>query len=190
MRNRKNKLKDSILRFLKEINFKVLNLNIPRWITVIWAFVGIISLFMAWIVDKEKAMVWNSFYPISGNVGYIIFILLFIIILLTFWGNYKEKMKLYSDIDLKNYVFILFTWIFMVLVGIVCASFSVWLEMFWKEIRYWQGLILSIVSAILIIIWWYLTRKEFYKNSSEIILEKLSQERNKEKEKQNISLPF
>ena len=99
-------------------------------------------------------------------------------------------MKLYSEIDVKNYTFILFTWILMIVISIICTSFSVWLEIFSKEVKYWNGLILCTVSAILIIIWWYITRKEFYKNSSEIILEKLSQERRKEKKKSNLSLPF
>lgn len=99
-------------------------------------------------------------------------------------------MKLYSEIDLKNYVIILFTWFFMILASIMILSFSIWLEIFEKDFKHGNWLILCMVSSILIIIWWYLTRKDFYKNSSEIILEKLKEERNKEKSKDNLSLPF
>lgn len=99
-------------------------------------------------------------------------------------------MKLYSEIDLKNYVFIIFTWIFMFLISFVVTSFSIWLETFEKDFKFGNGLVLSTVSAILMIIGWYLTRKEFFKNSSEIILEKLNQNRKKDKINDNLSLPF
>lgn len=100
-------------------------------------------------------------------------------------------MKLYSEIDIKNYLVILFSGLFIILSWIVCINFSIWLETFgWKEVKYWSWVILAITSAIFIIVWWYLVRKDFYKNSSEIILEKLNRERNKEKAKENISLPF
>lgn len=192
MRNRKKDFKIIILKLLKDIKFNILNLNTSRWLTIIWSFVWIISLFMNWIIIQDNWIIKNysSFNSISWNTWYIIILLLLTIIFLTFWGNYKEKMKLYSNIDLKNYVIILFSWIFMVLTWIICVSFSVWLETFSKDIKYWNWVILSIVSAILIIAWGYLTRKEFYKNSSEIILEKLEQNRRKEREKNNMSLPF
>ena len=192
MRNRKNDFKKTVKNVFSNFKFEILNLNLSRSLTVIWAIIWIVSLFMDWITDSvnwEKTS-WNSFNAITWNSGYIIIILLILIIALTFWSNYKEKMKLYSEIDVKNYTFILFTWILMIVISIICTSFSVWLEIFSKEVKYWNGLILCTVSAILIIIWWYITRKEFYKNSSEIILEKLSQERRKEKKKSNLSLPF
>ena len=109
---------------------------------------------------------------------------------MTFWANYKEKMKLYSDIDVKNYLVILFTWFFMFLASIMWVSFSVWLETFWQDTTSGTWLILCIASAVIIIGWWYWARKDFYKNSSEIILEQLNQERHKEKWKDNITLPF
>ena len=192
MRNRKTDFKKTVENVFSNFKFEILNLNLSRSLTVIWAIIWIVSLFMDWIIDSvnwEKTS-WNSFNAITGNSGYIIIILLILIIALTFWSNYKEKMKLYSEIDVKNYTFILFTGILMIVISIICTSFSVWLEIFSKEVKYWNGLILCTVSAILIIIWWYITRKEFYKNSSEIILEKLSQERRKEKKKSNLSLPF
>ncbi|ATU05745.1 hypothetical protein BKN14_04910 [Candidatus Gracilibacteria bacterium HOT-871] len=192
MRNRKTDFKKTVKNVFSNFKFEILNLNLSRSLTVIGAIIGIVSLFMDWITDSvngEKTS-WNSFNAITGNSGYIIIILLILIIALTFGSNYKEKMKLYSEIDVKNYTFILFTGILMIVISIICTSFSVGLEIFSKEVKYGNGLILCTVSAILIIIGGYITRKEFYKNSSEIILEKLSQERRKEKKKSNLSLPF
>lgn len=195
MRARKKDIKKISLDFLKNINLQIFNLNISRWLTFFGSIAWIIWLFMPWIVinDKNiwKIINYNSFSAISWNVGFLIIIMLFVIILLVFWWNYKEKMKLYSDIDLKSYIFILFVWSFIILSGIMCVSFSVWLEVFWwKDVKYWSWVIFTMVSAFFIFTWWYLTRKDFYKNSSEIILEKLNKERNKEKSKENISLPF
>lgn len=190
MRNKKNFLKNFIYNNFKNLNFQILNLNVPRWLTIIWSIIWIVSLFLPWIINEKNKNYWNSFYAISGNIWFLLLILLILIIALTFWSNYKEKMKLYSEIDIKNYSIILFTGILMILSGIIIWSFSVWIQTFEKDIIYWKGLILCVVSGIFIIIWWYLTRKDFYKNSSEIILEKLSQDRKKEKTKDNLSFPF
>ena len=193
MKRRKNnlaKFQRFISEFLKNIKFDILNLNMSRWTTVIWAITWIISLFLPWIVDTKRNISWNAFYPIAGNAGFMIIIWLLIIIFLTFWANYKEKMKLYSDIDVKNYLVILFTWFFMFLASIMWVSFSVRLETFWQDTTSGTWLILCIASAVIIIGWWYWARKDFYKNSSEIILEQLNQERHKEKWKDNITLPF
>lgn len=193
MKSRKRNLKKISLNFLKNINLQIFNLNLSRWITVIWASVWIFSLFLPWIsiVDQNKSILNNSFNATSWNIWYIIILMLFSIIFLIFWWNYKEKMKLYSEIDIKNYLVILFSGIFIILSWIVCINFSIWLETFgWKEVKHWSWVILAITSAIFLMVWWYLVRKDFYKNSSEIILEKLNRERNKEKAKENISLPF
>lgn len=193
MKSRKRNLKKISLNFLKNINLQIFNLNLSRWITVIWASVWIFSLFLPWIsiVDQNKSILNNSFNATSWNIWYIIILMLFSIIFLIFWWNYKEKMKLYSEIDIKNYLVILFSGLFIILSWIVCINFSIWLETFgWKEVKHWSWVILAITSAIFLMVWWYLVRKDFYKNSSEIILEKLNRERNKEKAKENISLPF
>lgn len=193
MRNKKNKLnsiKNLIINFFRNTRFEIFNLSAPRWITVIWAILWIISLFMTWIEKPNTTTSFNSFSGLSGNVWYIIIILLAIIIILTFGSNYKEKMKLYSDIDLKNYTIILFTWTLIFLSNFIILSFSAGLEKLSTWFTFWNWLPLSVVSSILIILWGYLTRRDFQKNSSEIILEKLEQERNKAKEKNNLTFPF
>ncbi|RAL57712.1 hypothetical protein BLD25_02160 [Candidatus Gracilibacteria bacterium GN02-872] len=193
MKRRKNnlaKFQRFISEFLKNIKFDILNLNMSRGTTVIGAITGIISLFLPWIVDTKRNISWNAFYPIAGNAGFMIIIGLLIIIFLTFGANYKEKMKLYSDIDVKNYLVILFTGFFMFLASIMGVSFSVGLETFGQDTTSGTGLILCIASAVIIIGGGYWARKDFYKNSSEIILEQLNQERHKEKGKDNITLPF
>lgn len=190
MRTNNFNFKKFFLDLIKKINFNILNLNTHRTVTIIWAITWIISLFLAWIIDEKAPEKWNSFQDLSGNVWYINILLLLIIIFITFGENYKEKMKLYTEINFKNYVFIIFSWAFMILSSFIILRFSVWLERFWSEIKHWSWIILSVVSSILILSGWYLTRKDFHKNSSEIILERLSKERNKEKEKKQIHFDF
>lgn len=190
MRTNNFNFKKFFLDLIKKINFNILNLNTHRTVTIIWAITWIISLFLAWIIDEKAPEKWNSFQDLSGNVWYINILLLLIIIFITFGENYKEKMKLYTEINFKNYVFIIFSWAFMILSSFIILRFSVWLERFWSEIKHWSWIILSVVSSILILSGWYLTRKDFHKNSSEIILERLSKERSKEKEKKQIHFDF
>lgn len=192
LRKRKNFL-NNYSEFFKKFYLQIFNLNMPRGITIAGVLTAIVSLFMPWIIieNADKIINKNAFNAIAWNIWYIIFLLLFIITFLVFGWNYKEKMKLYSEIDVKNYLVILFTGLFMIIAWFMCINFSFWLEVFWwKDVKYWNWVILSITAAIIIIAWGYLTRKEFYKNSSEIILENMNKERNKNKTKENMKLPF
>lgn len=189
MKKWNNNLIKKFSKFLKKIGFNIFNLDIAKWLTAIWCIIWIFSLFLPWFYEW-KDLSWNSFSIITWNIGYINIIFFIIILFLIFWDNYKEKMKLYSEIDFRNYIFILFVWFFIVLTWVIEVRFSAWIEYFWKEIKHWSGLILSVVAGIFIITWGFLTRKNFQKNSYEIILDKLKKWRKNEKEKENMSFPF
>ena len=111
-------------------------------------------------------------------------------IFVTISNNYKEKIKLYSDLSIKNHFIIITSWLFILSFSIISLSFISWLNTFSWDMRYWNWIILCMTSSIIILIWWFLTRKEYYSNSSEIILDKLNNDRKKIKEKNNMKLPF
>jgi hypothetical protein len=175
---------------MKNIKFKSLNLNFPRQIVLLWTFICIISLFLPWIQDVEKGITWNSFYSLSWNIGFLLSIILFLPMLTIFSTSYKEKLKLYSDLSVKNHFIIMTSWFFVISFSIISLSFINWLHTFFENIVYWNWIVLSLTSWMIILLWWTLIRKEYYKNNSEIILNTFDLNREENKEKDNMKLPF
>ncbi len=189
--NRKNKeLKKIILNNLKNIKFKYLNLPVKSQIVVFWSLLWIISLFIPWVIDKDNNITWSAFNTISWNIWYLLLIIFIIPILLTLSNSYRDKLKLYTDLNFKNHFIIINSWLISISFSIISLSFAIWLSTLWQNIVYWNWPILSMTAWLLILIAWFLIRKDFKKTNSEIILEQLSQNREKIKEKNNMELPF
>lgn len=176
--------------FLNNLKFKFENLSIPNQITIFWSVIWMISLFLPWIVSEEKNITWNAFNSISWNVWFILIIIFFLPVFLILSNSYKEKIKLYSDINFKSHFIIINSWFVSISFSIIALSFAVWLSTIWEKIRYWNWPILGMTAWILILIGWLYIRKQFKTSNSEIILEKLNQEREMVKEKNNMKLPF
>lgn len=189
--NRKNKdIKKLVLNNLKNIKFKYLNLPVKNQIVVFWSLLWIISLFIPWVIDKDNNITWSSFNTISWNIWYLLLIIFIIPILLTLSNSYRDKLKLYTDLNFKNHFIIINSWLITISFSIIALSFAIWLSTLWQNIVYWNWPILSMTAWLLILIAWLLIRKDFKKTNSEIILEQLSQNREKIKEKNNMELPF
>lgn len=178
--------------FLKKIKLKYLSLSIAKQIVLIGAILWILSLFFPWIIDKwTEINSWNSFNSITWNIGFIMIFIFLFQFFLVLSNSYKEKLKLYSNIDLKNYFLIIISGIIAIILSIVLVSFVSGLELFSQSIKYGKWPIFCIISWILIIIWWIFMRKDFNKNNSEIILEEMAKNREKNKQtKENMELPF
>lgn len=185
-----NKIKNKIRKIVQNFKFKSTNLSISKQIVILWSLLWFISLFLPWIKDIEKITSWNSFYSLTWNIGYLLIIILFMPIFVILSTNHKEKIKLYSDLSLKNHFIIITSWIFIISFSIITLSFVNWLHIFFESIIYWKWVILSLTSWFIILIWWFLIRKEYYFDSSEIILNKLNQNREIIKDVDNMKLPF
>ncbi|MDD2907777.1 MAG: hypothetical protein PHH98_03995 [Candidatus Gracilibacteria bacterium] len=189
--NRKIKnIKNKILSNFKNLKFKYLNLPIKNQIVVFSSILGIISLFIPWIIDNDNNIKWNAFNTISGNIGYILLIIFLIPLLLIISSSYREKIKLYTDINFNNHYIIINSGIISICISIISLSFAIGLSTLGQNIAYGNGPILSMTSGVLVFISGFLIRKDFKKSSSEIILEQLNQNREKIKEKNNMELPF
>lgn len=184
--NNRNKAKD----LLKKIKFKYLNLNISYQIVIILSILGIISLFMPWIINAEGNAVWNSFNSISWNIWYILITCYIILIFSLISSSYQEKIKLYTDISVKNYFLIISTWLFSLFFWIISISFIAWLSTLWQDYSNWKWLIFCMTIWIILIICWFFIRKSSKKTNSEVILEQLNQNREKIKEDNNMTLPI
>lgn len=189
-RGTKNKIKIELKAIIDKFNFKRVNLSLSRQLVLLWTIIWYISLFLPWIVDNKIWEVWNSFYSISWNIWYLLIIILFLPIFVIFSTNYKEKIKLYSDLSLKNHFIIITSWFFVISFSIITLSFINGLHTFFENTSYWKWVILCMTGWIIMLIWWFLIRKEYYNNNSEIILNRLNQNREEAKEKDNMKLPF
>lgn len=189
--NRKNKnMKNEIFSRLKKIKFKYTNLPLNNQILAFSSILWIISLFIPWVINKETNMTWNSFNTISWNIGYLLFIVYLIPLLVVFSNSYKEKIKLYTDLNFKNHYIIINSWIIAICFSIISLSFASWLSTIGQNIVYWNWPILSMTWWTIVLICWIIISKEFKKTTSEIILEQLNQNREKIKDKNNMELPF
>lgn len=186
----KNNLKNEITCFFNNTKFKSLNLTLSKKITLLWVLIWFISLFLPWINDLEKMISWNSFYSLTWNIGFILFFVLLLPIFIIFSTNYKEKIKLYSDLSVKNHFIIITAWFIVISFSIVSLSFINGLHTFFENIYYWKWVILCMTSWFIILFWWIMLRKDYYSDSSEIILNKLNQNRKKHKKEDNMKLPF
>lgn len=190
--NKKKEIKNKInfKKIIKNFKFKSLNLSYPKQLVLLWSLLGFISLFMTWIDDIDRSESWNAFNPITWNIGFLLVIILSIPIFVTLSTSYKEKIKLYSDLSLKNHFMVITSWFFIICFSIITLSFVSWLRTYLENTVYWKWVILCMTAWFIILLWWYFIRKEYYSNSSEIILNKLNQNREKAKEKDNMKLPF
>jgi len=185
-----NKLKNEISCLLSNIKFKSLNLTLSKKLIIISIIIWFISLFLPWINDLEKDNSWNSFYSLTWNIWFLLIFILSLPIFIIFSTNYKEKIKLYSDLSVKNHFLIITSWFIIISFSIISLSFINWLHTFFENIFYWKWVILCMTSWFIMLFWWILLRKEYYQDSSEIILNKLNQNREKFKEDDNMKLPF
>jgi hypothetical protein len=189
-RNTKNKIKNELNKLINNFNFKSLNLTLSKQMVLVWCLFWYLSLFLPWIVDNKLSESWNSFYSLSWNIWFLLMVILFLPVFVIFSTDYKEKLKLYSDLTLKNHFIIITSWFFVISFSIISLSFVNGLNTFFESTTYWKWVILSLTSWFIILIWWLIIRKEYYNNSSEIILNKLNQNREEAKEKDNMKLPF
>lgn len=186
----KNKFINNISLSISRFKFKSINISFSKQMVIIWTIIWIFSLFLPWIKDIEIWTTWNSFYSLTWNIWFLLIIILSLTIFVTLSTNYKEKIKLYSDFSLKNHYIIIISWIFIISFSILTLNFINWLHTFFENIIYDRWVILSLTSWIIIFISWIFVRKEYYSNSSEIILDKLNEDRQIIKKEGNMKLPF
>ena len=137
--NRKNKkinnsYKNEISCFLKNVKFKSINLTFSKKLIFLWIFIWFISLFLPWIIDTEKMITWNSFYSLTWNIWFLLIIILLLPIFIIFSTNYKDKIKLYSDLSVKNHFIVITSWFIVISFSIISLSFINWLHTFFENI--------------------------------------------------------
>ncbi len=191
-RARNRRLKKDIITLLNIFKFKTWNIKLPWKVVLFWLIISIIWIFSPRIVFLENLWFENSFSSLAWNVWFtsLIWILFLIFIVLSI--NKKEKIKMYSWLQIKDYTIIIFIWFFIAILSIHSIIFIKSLLSFSKDIILWKWSILWLTWSIIIIVWWIMMKKDYNKENASYINEaedksKYSNNRNKNS---NMKLPF
>lgn len=196
-RAKTRKFKRQLLQIIDLIKLKWLNLSTSRKIILAWILVWFVSLFLNWI-DSTQAIsdsVANSFSDLVWRTWITLIIIQVLILFLIFSKKNKDKIKLSTDLHIKDFTLVIIGWIFTIIVSINALNFINWLQHFSSDIILWTWIISEICSWIIITVWWILLRSEFYKNRNQIYIneseeELIDNESIEKVDENNMSLPF
>lgn len=154
------RLKKTLLNIYSFLKFESLNIDISRKIILFWVFLWFFSLFWNWIESIEQPEhIWNSFKNILWIVWYLLFLLNIIILIIIFNLKLKENIKFLFNFDAKDWVIVVFLWLFWFLLTVNSLFIIKNFSYFNDWIFIWKWIIISIIWYIFILIWWILMLK-------------------------------
>ncbi len=189
------KFQKKVTWFWNWIKFKWLSLSNSWKIIIFGSIISFTSLFMPWIISKDwKELSVNSFSNLSGKSWMLVIILIMIILFFVFSLKNKERLKLLSNVHIKDYSMYILSWLFIIVISFIVLNFSQWLIVFQDNMIYWKWIIFNLIWGILIFTWWIYTKKEeSSNNSTETIFINDDNEIDSDLEddkKNNMKLPF
>jgi hypothetical protein len=122
-RANQRRIHNTMIAFFSFLRFKSLYLSFPKKISAIAILLGIISLFLPWVVDNNTGFRFHSFSALAGNIGFLLMIVFLMSLFIILSNSYKEKLKFYSDLSFKNHFIILSSGAFVISVSIIALSF-------------------------------------------------------------------
>lgn len=188
-RVKNRKLKKIILYFINIFKIKSASLSKAKQTALVWIFIWYISLFFNWINSNNWNFKTNAFNNITWFSAFIIFILLSILLFIIISTNKKEKIKITSNISFKDYNIISISSIFIIILSINCLFIINWLAYFSADLYYGKWIIMTIVSAI-VILWTSFYIKNDSNHSKNFYLNDSEEQDLEVREKNNMKLPF
>lgn len=189
-RAKNRRLKKDILNLLNIFKFKTWNIKLPWKVILFWIVISIIWMFSPWIVFLEDWRYENSFSSFAWNVWVTNLIWIIFLIFLVLSINKKEKIKMYSWMQIKDYIVIISIWVFITLLSLHSIIFIKSLLSFSKDIILWKWAILSLTWSILLIVWWIMMKKDYSKENASYINEAEDKSNNNREKNSNMKLPF
>ncbi len=178
------------------MKFKWLSLDNSGKVIIFWSLVSFFSLFMPWVVATDPEISENSFSNLAWKSGVLVLTLLMVVLFFVFSLRKKEKLKLLSNVHIKDYSMYILSWLSILAISFIVLNFT-WtrgLLIFSDNIVYGKWIIFNLIWWILILVWWILAkREENNNNSAETIFineGKEDIEEAIEKKKNNMKLPF
>nr|MDD3720050.1 hypothetical protein [Candidatus Gracilibacteria bacterium] len=196
-RAKTRKFKRQLLQIIDLIKLKGLNLSTSRKIILAGILVGFISLFLNWSDSTSVTSnnIENSFSDLVGRTGITLIIIQALILFLTFSKKNKDKIKISTDLHIKDFTLVIIAGIFTIIVSINALNFINGLQRFSSDIILGTGIISEICAGIIVTVGGILLRSEFYKNRNQVYIneseEEIIDDGTIEKvDENNMSLPF
>lgn len=192
-RAKSRKIKRQLLQLIDLVKLKGLNLSFPQKLILFWTFIGFCFLFINWVSSTSSISddTGNSFSNLVWMTWISLLIIHMIVLFLVFSKKNKNKIKLSIDSHIKDFSLIIICWIITEIFSINALFYTQWLQQFSSDIVYGNWIIWEIAAWIMIIVWWFLLRKEFYKNINKVYInESEDDSENQIIEENNMSLPF
>ena len=189
------RLKRTLLSIIDILKFESLNIDTPKKIVLFSSILWCFSLFFNWIDSWNQNYIWNSFKSILWITWYLLFLINIKILFLIFSQNIKENIKSFFNFNVKDWIIIIFLWVFWLSLSINAIFIIENFSYFTQWIIIWKWVILSVVAYVFCIMWGILMLKTKTKTSIYIdwIVDNEAQKSNYELDKnnkKNMKLPF
>jgi len=193
-RVKNRRFKKIINHIIKLFKLRSLNFKTSQKIILFWVFFNFISLFFPWVSSIDSSLSYNAFSKIVWNIWIIVLIILIILFFSLFSINNKEKLQMHTGMHFKDYPVTIVLGFFILVLSMISINFINAMQFFSSTIIYGNGIILSITSSIVILIWGIIQRIEFNKCCT---MAKLYESQNNNDnltktsdKKNNMKLPF
>jgi hypothetical protein len=187
-RVKNRKIKRFLIKLVNLTKFKTISFCINKKIILISVILWYASLFLNWIKITEDNTIsyFNSFNKINIFNSSIIFIILTIILFILFSSTKKEKLKLFTHFNLKDWALLTLLNLIIILLSISSLSTIIWLKIFYLNINYDSWVIFAIISWIL----WLFASLRLKKESNNKIILNESDDDTKIVDNNNMKLPI
>lgn len=185
------KTKKFLLNIIYFLKFEWLNIKNSLKIIIIWVILSTIWLFLNWFLAVDWKFIWSWFHQIIWITGYILLLLNLSILFLIFSKKFKNSLKIFLNLQVKDDYIILFFILFWIIFSINTIFIIENISFFKEWIILWQWLPLTIVWYILSFFWVSLNIYSKTKTSIYIddnFWDNISETENKNKS--NMKLPF
>lgn len=188
------RIKKVLLKVLYYLKFEWLNLSTSIKIVASWMIIATFWLFWNWFSDFEEKYFWNAFHQILGITWYIILFLNLLILFFIFSKKYKNFLKIFFNIYIKDAVGIVFFLFFWLITTINWIFIIENIEFFKEGVILGQWIILVMVWYVIWITWWCFnlyskTKTSIYINSNNLE-DNYSDVDENNINKNNMKLPF
>lgn len=172
------------------LKFKWFHLTWWWKISVIWIIILWISLFSSWIDFSNTEFSGNPFSKTSGHIGFTLLCIIIFILFLIFSFHKKEKIKLWTDLNFRDYNAIIVCWVLSIILVTHSMIFITGFQTLSSEISIWKWPTIAIIWWIFITIWGILLKRETKNSNKSLIIDDIHYKETTESRQENMKLPF
>ncbi len=187
-RVKNRKLKTILIKIVNLTKFKTNNFDFNKKTILLSIILWYISLFLNWIIIKDNDVIsyFNSFNKITIFNSITILTILTISLFVLFSAKKKEKIKIVTHFQINDNI-LLITINLLIIILSVSSIFTIsWLNIFYKNINYWQWVILTIISWII----WIIASIRVKQNKNTKIIINESDDKDNIIDNNNMKLPI